>query len=166
MGWVGDPTICFRIGTGQPNSTAATVGLQPGDVVASLDGRYRGAFESTSLLADLRSSAGRTVHLGIEHGDGSFSEVSVTLRSTAQIDADHGALGIERPAATTTRGAIHYALGDALAVGAQRTVDALGLIVNGLGQLGDSIVNRPTEPPPVAGPLGTATQIGDIFWQL
>ena len=47
-----------------------------------------------------------------------------------------------------------------------RTVDALGLIVGGLGQLGDSIVNRPTEPPPVAGPVGIATQIGDIFWQL
>jgi regulator of sigma E protease len=40
------------------------------------------------------------------------------------------------------------------------------LIVGGLGQVGDAIVNRPTEPPPVAGPVGIATQIGDIFWQL
>ena len=162
----GDPTIGFRVGTVQPDSPAAAAGLQSGDVVASIDGRYRGAFEATSLLEDLRASAGKTVRLGIERPDGSRSEVSVTLRSQAQIDQDHGALGIERPAATTTSASIHYALGDAIGVGAQRTVDALGLIVDGLGQLGDSIVNRPTEPPPVAGPVGIATQIGDVFWQL
>jgi len=162
----GDPTIGFRVGTVQPDSPAAAAGLQTGDVVASLDGRYRGAFEGTSLLEDLRASAGKTVRLGIEHPDGSQSEVSVTLRSQAQIDQDHGALGIERPAAATTSGSIQYGFGDAVRVGAQRTVDALGLIVDGLGQLGDSIVNRPTEPPPVAGPVGIATQIGDVFWQL
>ena len=162
----GDPTIGFRIGAVQAGSPAAAAGLQAGDVVASLDGRYRGAFEGTSLRTDLRESAGKTVRLGIERADGSLDEISVTLRSPSQIDADHGALGIERPAPTTTGGSIHYAFGDALQVGAQRTVDALGLIVDGLGQLGDSIVNRPTEPPPVAGPVGIATQIGDIFWQL
>jgi regulator of sigma E protease len=162
----GDPTIGFRIGTVQPDSPAASAGLQAGDVVASLDGRYHGAFESTSILSDLRASAGKTVSLGVERADGAFEEVSVTLRSTAQIDAEHGALGIEAPSATTTRSAIHYSVPEATALGAQRTIDALGLIVGGLGQLGDAIVNRPTEPPPVAGPVGIATQIGDIFWQL
>ena len=162
----GDPTIGFRVGTVQPDSPAAAAGLRSGDVIASLDGRYRGAFESTSLLEDLRASAGRTVRLGIEHADGSSSVVNVTLRSQAQIDDQHGALGIERPTATTTSAAIHYAVGDAIGVGAQRTADALGLIVDGLGQLGDAIVNRPTQPPPVAGPVGIATQIGDVFWQL
>jgi regulator of sigma E protease len=162
----GDPTIGFRIGTVQAGSPAAAAGLTAGDVVASLDGRYRGAFDGISLLDDLRASAGKTVRLGVERVDGSLDEVTVTLRSAAQIDADHGALGIERPAPATTRGSIRYTVGDALRLGAQRTVDALGLIVDGLGQLGDSIVNRPTEPPPVAGPVGIATQIGDIFWQL
>jgi regulator of sigma E protease len=162
----GDPTIGFRVGTVQPGSPAASAGLQSGDVVASLDGRARGAFDGTSLLDDLRASAGKTVRLGIERSDGSLEEVSVTLRSPSEIDAGHGALGIERPVAATTSGSIRYAFGDALQLGAQRTIGALGLIVDGLGQLGDSIVNRPTEPPPVAGPVGIATQIGDIFWQL
>jgi regulator of sigma E protease len=162
----GDPTIGFRIGTVQPDSPAATVGLRVGDVVASLDGRYHGAFGSTSLLGELRASAGRTVILGIERADGTVDDISVTLRSAAQIDAEHGALGIEAPGATTTRGAIHYSIPEAIGLGGQRTIDALGLIVGGLGQLGDAIVNRPTEPPPVAGPVGIATQIGDIFWQL
>lgn len=162
----GDPTIGFRVGTVQPDSPASTAGLRSGDVIASIDGRYRGAFEGTTLLDDLRARAGKTVRLGIEHADGSTAAVTVTLRSQAQIDQDHGALGIERPSATTTSGAIHYTVGEAIGIGAQRTADALGLIVDGLGQLGDSIVNRPTEAPPVAGPVGIATQIGDVFWQL
>ena len=162
----GDPTIGVRIGSVQADSPASAAGLQAGDVVASLDGRYHGAFGSTSLLAELRASAGRTVRLGVERADGTFEELSVALRSAAQIDAEHGALGIEFPSATTTRGAIHYSIPEAVGLGAQRTVEALGLIVGGLGQLGDAIVNRPTEPPPVAGPVGIATQIGDIFWQL
>jgi len=162
----GDPAIGFRIGTVQLASPAAGAGLRAGDIVASLDGRYYGAFERTTILDDLRGSAGRTVRLGIERPDGTAEEVVVTLRSAAQIDQDHGALGIERPVPTTTRGAVHYAVGAALQVGAERTLGSLGLIVDGLGQLGDSVINRPTEPPPVAGPIGIATQIGDIFWQL
>ena len=51
-------------------------------------------------------------------------------------------------------------------MGIARTGQALTLIWNGLGQLADSVVNRPTEPPPVAGPIGIASQVGDVFWQL
>ena len=28
------------------------------------------------------------------------------------------------------------------------------------------MANDPTAPPPVSGPVGIATQIGDVFWQL
>jgi regulator of sigma E protease len=45
-------------------------------------------------------------------------------------------------------------------------VSAFRLIIDGLGQLADSIRTNPTAPPPAAGPVGIASQIGDVFWQL
>lgn len=160
----GDPAVGIRIQEVQPGSPAQTAGLVPGDVVTSIDGRLYGAFGSESIFDDLRASAGREVRLGIEHADGTSSDVEVTLRERA-IAEERGALGITQDVAVT-RASVMYAPAEAVGLGAQRTVEALGLIVGGLGQLGDSIINRPTEPPPVSGPVGIATQIGDIFWQL
>ena len=82
-----------------------------------------------------------------------------------QIDSEHGALGI-----TTLNGKItdHYLTHDlptAIGLGLTRTRDAFGLILDGLRQLGDSIVNHPTEAPPVQGPVGIAVGVGDVFWQ-
>ncbi len=161
----GDPTVGERVVSVEPGSPAATVGLAPGDVIASVDGTYYGAFDGGSLLLDLRARPGQTVTLGIEHPDGTATSVAVTLRDQAAIDAGKGAVGFLREV-TTTRTSIHYGVVEALQIGAQRTVDALGLIVGGLGQLVDSVVNRPTEAPPVSGPVGIATQVGDVFWQL
>jgi regulator of sigma E protease len=161
----GDPTIGERVISVEAGSPAAAAGLVPGDVIASVDGRYFGAFSGELLVLDLRQRASQTVTLGIEHADGTTSNATVTLRDQAAIDAGKGAVGFTR-AATTTRTAIHYGIGEAIGIGGQRTVEALGLIVGGLGQLADSIVNRPTEPPPVQGPVGIAGQIGDVFWQL
>ena len=163
---IGDPTIGFKVGGVQADSPAAAAGIKTGDVVVSIDGSYYGAFSGTNLLNGLRERAGQTVTLGIEHQDRTTDQVAATLRPTTQIDAKHGALGIESAGGTTTRTNLHYSVGDAVRIGAQRTVDALGLILGGLGQLVDSIVNRPTEAPPVQGPVGIATQIGDVFWQL
>jgi regulator of sigma E protease len=161
----GDPTIGEKVVSVEPGSPAAAAGLAPGDVIASVDGKYYGAFSGESLLLDLRSRPSETVVLGIEHPDGTTSSVTVTLRDQAAIDAGKGAVGFTR-APTTTRTAIHYSVGEAIRIGAQRTVNALGLIVGGLGQLASSIVNHPTEAPPVSGPVGIASQIGDVFWQL
>ena len=44
------------------------------------------------------------------------------------------------------------------------TVRWFGLILAGLGDLVGGFVTNPTAPPPVAGPVGIATQIGDIFF--
>jgi regulator of sigma E protease len=163
---IGDPTIGFEVGAVQPESPAAAAGIQPGDVVVSIDGTYYGAFSGTTLLGALRDQPGKTVTLGIERSGAAPTQITATLRPASQIDATHGALGIETIGGTTTSTSIHYGIGEAIGVGAQRTVDALGLIVGGLGALGDSIVNHPTSAPPVQGPVGIATQIGDVFWQL
>jgi regulator of sigma E protease len=40
------------------------------------------------------------------------------------------------------------------------------MILDGLGQLGQSIVTNPTTAPPAAGPVGIAFQLGDIIWNL
>jgi regulator of sigma E protease len=163
---MGDPTIGVRIGNVQPESPAAAVGIEPGDAVVSIDGGYYGAFDDESLLISLQEKAGQEVELGIQTADGTYETVTVTLRSAADVAAGRGALGVSELTAMTTGVTIDYTVPEAIAIGAQRTVEALGLIVNGLGQLVDSVINRPTEPPPVAGPVGIATQIGDVFWQL
>jgi regulator of sigma E protease len=162
---VGDPTLGERVVSVEPGSPAAAAGLVPDDVIASVDGQFYGAFSGSSLFLDLRARGGETVTLGIEHPDGSASSAIVTLRDQAAIDNGQGAVGFIRQTATT-RTSIHYDTLAAIQIGAQRTVDALGLIVRGLGSLVESIANDPTAPPPVSGPVGIATQIGDIFWQL
>ena len=162
---IGDPVIGERVVSVEAGSPAAAAGLQPGDVIISVNGRVYSAFGGKLLIQDLRERPSQTVQLGIEHSDGSTSTVTVTLRDQAAIDAGKGAVGFVR-GPTTARVSIHYDVVEAVRLGAQRTVDALGLIVGGLGSLVESIVNRPTEPPPVQGPVGIATQIGDVFWQL
>ena len=164
----GDPTLGVRIGGVQPDSPAEAAGLQPGDVVASVNGAYYNAFGGAGafLLDDLRANAGTPVTLGIEHPDGTTSTVTTTLRTPADVAAGKGALGISEVEVATTRVPMTYDPITAVGVGARRTVTALGLIVDGLGSLVHSVATDPTAPPPVSGPVGIATSIGDVFWQL
>jgi regulator of sigma E protease len=163
---MGDPTIGVRIATVQPDSPAATAGIVPGDAIVSIDGGYYNAFEGDPLLTSLQDHAGETVELGLQHADGSYSTVTVTLRDAAAVAAGQGALGVAGLSAMTTGTTISHSVGEAIQIGWDRTVDALGLIWRGLGELVSSVVTDPTQPPPVAGPVGIATQIGDVFWQL
>jgi regulator of sigma E protease len=161
----GDPTIGVRVGSVQPGSPAAGAGIGPGDVIVSIDGGYFGAFDDEALTPALRARAGETVDLGVEKADGRFETVTATLRGP-EVAAREGALGFTPEAAVTTDVKITYSPAEAVAIGAERTVDALGLILSGLATLVESVASDPTQPPPVAGPVGIATQIGDVFWQL
>ena len=114
---IGDPTIGERVVSVEPGSPAATAGLQPGDVIVSVDGKYYGAFSGELLIRDLRERPGQTVTLGIEHPDGTTSNVVVTLRDQAAIDAGKGAVGFVR-APTTARTSIHYPVVEAVQIGA------------------------------------------------
>lgn len=162
----GDPTLGVRIGGVQAGSPAATAGIQPGDAIVNIDGGYFGAFDDTSLLGDLRTHAGQSIDLGIERVGGRYEVVPVTLRDQAAIDAGRGALGVERMTPFTTGVSIGYSPLEAVRIGTRRTGEALGLIVGGLGSLVSSVAKSPTAAPPVAGPVGIATQVGDVFWQL
>lgn len=161
-----DPAVGIEVGGVQAGGPAATAGLVVGDQIVSVNGEPHPAFDRVSPTAALRAQAGETVTLGVVAVDGTTRDVVVTLRPESEIDATHGALGIENSATIVLVEPIDYGLGEAIQIGAQRTVDALGLIVGGLATLVESIATRPTDGPPVSGPVGIATQLGDVFWQL
>jgi regulator of sigma E protease len=166
----GDPAIGVYVPYVEPGSPAETAGIRVGDVIARVDGRAFSAFGPGSILADLRSSAGKTVILTVRR-DGDSVELTARLRDPDEVAAGKGALGIgqvpDHPLESrTTSDRVTYEFGTAIALGAERTGDATRLIVDGVGQLLTALVTRPTEPPPAAGPVGIATQIGDVFWSL
>ncbi len=168
IAWLASPLMGIRFYEVLPNSPAATAGLQPGDAIIAVDGERYEFIAGPTVLDDLRAHAGQTVVLTVDHPSGTRSDVTVTLRDQAAVDAGQGALGISQEhkdweayfdGATTSN-----ALPQAVSIGAEQTVGALGLVLNGLGKLVTSFAANPTGPPPVAGPVGIATQIGDVFW--
>jgi regulator of sigma E protease len=49
-------------------------------------------------------------------------------------------------------------------LGISQTGHWFGVILAGLGDLASSFASDPTAPPPAAGPVGIARQIGDVFF--
>jgi len=103
--------------------------------------------------------------------------VQATLRTQAEIDAaprdpvtgrsTKGPLGIsggELGLETVFFGTYTRDLPSAIAIGASQTTYWFGVILRGLGDLVQQVVTNPTAAPPVSGPIGIATQIGDIFF--
>jgi regulator of sigma E protease len=160
----GEPSIGVTIDAVSPGSPAEQVGLVAGDTIVTLDGEQYSAFGARGAVTnDLLAHAGQTVALGVLHADGTTEEITVTLRvPTAQ---QAGALGISSRIAIEVD-TINYTLPEAIQLGAQRTVDAFGLILGGLADLGRSIVTDPTTPPPASGPVGIAVELGDVLWGL
>jgi len=168
IAWLASPLMGIRFYEVIDGSPAQAAGLKPGDAIVAVDGERYQFITGPSVLDGLRSRAGQTVNLTVDGPDGSRRQVTVTLRDQAAIDAGQGALGISREnreweayfdGATTSN-----PLSSAAAIGAEQTVGALGLILDGLGTLVSSFAANPGAPPPVAGPVGIATQIGDVFW--
>jgi regulator of sigma E protease len=175
IAWLANPTETWTVGEVVPGSPAQQAGLQSGDRLVSVDGFRYDAFEGDrSLQEDLRIYAGRTVMIGLVR-DGREQSVEVALRSPGQVSPvaicgqappvelpPLGVCGLRtRPdGPTVQRGPV-----DAAGVAARRLTGAFGLIADGLRQLGESIVSRPTEPPPASGPVGIAAEVSDVFWQ-
>jgi regulator of sigma E protease len=167
--WLASPLAGVKIPLVDPGSPAAEAGLKPADSILAVDGQRFRLLIGPSVFEVLRSRAGENVTLTIDDPAGVRRDVSVTLRDEAAVAAGQGALGIrstdEQPfesyfdGATTTND-----LGVAVRIGAEETVRWMGLIVGGLGMLVSSVAADPTAPPPVSGPIGIATQIGDVFF--
>ncbi len=159
------PFVGVRFYEVTPGSPAAAAGLQPGDAIVAVDGERFEFFGGRSVIDGLRARAGTQVTLTIDRVDGRREAVPVRLREEAP---GQGVLGISQ----NNRQWEAYFFGEytghdpatAVSIGLTETSRALGLILDGLGQLVGSVARNPTAPPPVAGPVGIATQIGDVFW--
>ena len=170
IAWFATPTIGLKFDSVEAGSPAAVAGLVGGDAILSVDGNgydFFGSYDGVSPIEDLRAHAGQAVTLGILRADGSREDVQATLRTQAELDAGKGALGIKagdqgfefvflgeytgRP------------LGQAVSIGWSETTRWFGLILAGLGSLVGSVVSNPTAAPPVSGPIGIATSLGETF---
>ncbi len=160
---VGEPALGVQFKDVVAELPAATAGLQPGDTLTSINGTQYSVFDQQFPTDGLRALAGQTVVLGILHADGTTEDVTVTLRVPAS--PNEGALGITGFKGAQV-GTIHYAPGEAVVLGAKRTVEAFGMILGGLGDLGRAIITDPTTAPPAAGPVGIAVQLGQTLTTL
>jgi regulator of sigma E protease len=166
IAWLATPYVGLKFATVEPGSPAAQAGLLGGDAIFSIDGTTYDFYGET-VIDGLRSHAGQTVTLGVIHADGTRGTVTATLRSQAAIDAGQGALGIR----AGDRGfeSLFYGeytgrpLPDAAGIGATETTRWFGLILGGLGDLAGSVARDPTAAPPVSGPVGIATSLGEVF---
>ena len=162
---VGEPGASVEFSEVAPASPAEQVGLRAGDAIYAVNGETYSIFDVGTgyALDDIRSLAGQEVVLGVVHADGTTADITVQLRVPAT--PEQGALGIG-VMEVVPYGTVSYSPAEAVTLGAQRTVDAFGLILEGLAELGRSIVTSPTTAPPASGPVGIAVEIGDVLWNL
>ena len=163
--WLASPHVTAKFDEVQPDSPAAAAGLQPGESIVAVDGQRFQFFVGATIVEVLRANAGETVVMTVEAPDGTRRDVPVTLREPSQIDENHGALGIAGIENGLDGTSTTNDLATAVGVGADETLRWMGLIVGGLASLVGSVAADPTAPPPVSGPIGIATQIGDVFFE-
>ena len=166
IAWLATPYVGLKFATVEAGSPAAAAGLQGGDAVISVDGQSFD-FYGSSIIDALHADAGKTVTLGIVRADGTRETVTTTLRSPAEVAAGQGALGIR--AGDGGFQSLFYGeytgrpLDQAARIGVDETTRWFGVILGGLGDLAGSVARDPTAAPPVSGPVGIATSLGDVF---
>jgi regulator of sigma E protease len=177
IAWLATPFIGIRFNVVQPGSPAAAAGLQPGDAILAVNGAQHEFFarDGGNVVDDLQSNVGKPVSLTVQRANGQVETVPATLRSQAEIDASprdengkptKGALGISGfDNVGVYYGRYDRDLPTAIGIGASQTTYWFGVILGGLGDLVSQVANNPTAPPPVAGPVGIATQISDVFFK-
>jgi regulator of sigma E protease len=175
-----DPSASAQVLSVQPGSPAEQAGLRggqqvgttpdadgnpvpiyddSGDRILAVDGQYFAWFElpsgPTSMLDYIRARPSTPVTLTVQRSTGEVVDVVATTRSAEDIAADRGALGFSPqpiPGPTIQRDPI-----SAVAIGAQRTLDAATLILRSLGDVITNLAN-----PQVSGPVGIVNAIGVV----
>lgn len=169
VAWAFNPRVQPTIAAVVPGTPAQAIGLQPGDVLLSINGKTFAApsvldFGNTGnvsqLTNELRSHAGQVITLGILDSTGRQRSILVSL---AVPTADTGALGVQVGASlVNSPGDPVSAAG--MAVGA--TGKAMDLILGALGDIGRQLVSNPASAPPgVQGPVGIASDVGHAVSQ-
>jgi regulator of sigma E protease len=163
--YVPTPSYDFTVVTS--GSPAEVAGLQPGDTLISLNGEVPSLLDfSTDPIGGwkrlLNSHAGEAVTLVVADAKGVQRTVNLTLHvPTATqgwaLGASFGNLTIVNTPGDPVKAA-------GLAVNG--TAKAMGLILNALGDIGNSLVSHPTQAPSgVQGPVGIASDIGHLVTQ-
>jgi regulator of sigma E protease len=164
------PYVGVKFLTVEQGSPAAQAGITAPGALLAVDGQrydYFSGFRGESVLDAIRAKAGDTVVVTISDASGATRAVTVHLRSPSEVDDEHGTLGISSRGGWQLEFAGGYTghdLPTAVSIGADQTVRAVSLVLDGLGQLVSSVATNPSAAPPVAGPVGIARQVGDLFW--
>jgi len=163
IAWTFEPVAETRVESVSAGSPAASVGLVEGDVITKVDGRTFPYFDNLAPTAYMRDRAGQQVTLTVERASGQTEELPVTLRGAEDVAAGKGALGIG--ARFTLGNTIERTPLEAIRLGAERTVEACGMVLGALRDLVVSVVSDPGSAPPVSGPIGIAQAIGTVRTQ-
>jgi regulator of sigma E protease len=150
-------TAAFTIGTEAPagivrveevaaGSPAAAAGIQPGDVVRSIDGKD--ITRTSDLQAYVYGHASQQVTIIIERGGSTLAPIVLVPRPTPP--ENEGPLGVKLTEATTPPTALP------LPQAFTQAVRLTGDVVTQIAELPSQLLNRPAGqpgPPPVGGPI-------------
>ncbi len=155
-----EPNADARVESVVPGTPAAAIGLQPGDLITAVNGQSFPYFDAQAPTSYTLAHAGDRVTLTVRTMSGSVEQIPVTLQDQAAVNAGRGALGIT--ARIVPGSIVQRSLPAAIGVGADRTLQACGMIVGALGQLVTSVASNPGAAPPVSGPIGIAEAVGTV----
>jgi regulator of sigma E protease len=147
----------------QPDSPAQGK-LQVGDRIVSAD--HRDFDRANDLIDYIGQRAGKAVSLQVERGDGSL-DVSVTPRELTdeQRAAGLGAVGFGLRAETEMGAPVASSPVDAIASGAQTTVELARQIPGGLASTVAGLIGLAPNTGDARGPIGIAQVTGEVLHQ-